>query len=307
MTTGYLARARIGTAAVDLTLPQRVTAGTAAAATVELWGGTVAEVLAGLALDFSVARSASPRAARQVARVPIAGPFTIHAAEHRTVGTDIEIPHRLPATLGDTRVRLRISEPAAPEPADRSEDRRASAEPTHQPAEPSDHPAEPADQPTEPTPREEVATDGGGSTSSRSRWAGAGIAGAEGRSVEIRPGDRLAQVLDAVSALGFFLVSAGPIENDPEHSRDGQGPRPLQEIRFRPRWGPYADAGDLFLYPVPVADRLDVGVALAGSDHPRDGPPQPVQDRDRLTVRETGRRAVRRDLRSVLDRQEAGP
>jgi len=293
MTTGYLARARIGTAAVDLTLPQRVTAGTAAAATVELWGGTTAEDVAGLALDFSVARSGNPPAARQVARVPIAGPFTIHAAEHRTVGTDIEIPRRLPATLGDTRVRLRISEPAAPEPPDRSEDRSVSDEPT--------------DQSAEPTPREEVATDGGGSTSSRSRWAGAGIAGADGRSVEIRPGDRLAQVLDAVSALGFFLVSAGPIENDPEHSRDGQGPRPLQEIRFRPRWGPYADAGDLFLYPVPVADRLDVGVALAGSDHPRNGPPQPVQDRDRLTVRETGRRAVRRDLRSVLDRQAAVP
>ena len=302
MTTGYLARTRIGTAAVDISIPETVTAGESVAATVELWGGTTDERAEGLAAVFGYGSSARTEHERVSARVPLADPFTIPAADHRVLGTEIQIPHRVPVTLGDTRVRFGIEEPSGPdglsgEPSDAAPPDHESTASPHRHSSPN-----PADR------EDAVATDGG---KSGTRWASLTMAGRGTGSIQMRPGERLAQVLDAVSALGFFLVAAEPVADpDEEGARAGsqtqsrrRGSVPLQEIRFRPRWGPYATAGDLFLYPAPAADRLDIGVVLADDQPPREADRRPVADRDRLTVRQTGRRAVRADLRQLLERQ----
>lgn len=302
MTTGYLARTRIGTAAVDMSLPKSVTAGETVSATVELWGGTTDERAEGLAAVFGYGTSANTDPQRVAARVPLADPFTIPAADHRILGTRIEIPHRVPATLGDTRVRFGIAESKGPDQPD--VDTPESSPPDHESAAKTEQGPQhaPADR------YDPVATDGG---TTQSRWASLTIAGGASGSLEMRPGERLSQVLDAVSALGFFLVNARPLTDhdaNPSATRSGPesrttGAKPLQEVRFRPRWGPFADAGDLFLYPAPAADRLDVGIVLADDQPPRGADRRPVADRDRLTVRTTGRRAVRTDLRQLLDRQ----
>ncbi len=343
MTTGYLARTRIGTAAVDMSIPDSVTAGESVSATVELWGGTTDERAEGLAAVFGYGSSARRGPERVSARIQLADPFTIPAADHRILGTQIDIPHRVPATLGDTRVRFGIEEPGPPlapdldtsEPTDSTdipndpmekrpdstEDRTASIRETtgstQGPTDPTRKTTDSTQRTTArphrastaertPTPYR-VATDGG---ETGSRWASLTMAGTGSRSIEMRPGDRLAQVLDAVSALGFFLVAAEPITDHDDVPGEGRtiagrkpGSVPLQEIRFRPRWGPYATAGDLFLYPAPSASRLDVGIVLSEDQPPRGRDRRPVADRDRLTVRMTDRRAVRTDLRQLLDRQ----
>lgn len=284
MTSGTLARADAGLAGIDASLPQRIRAGGTASATVELWGGDSDEVVDGLTAVFGYGPSGPADRLITLARRPITDSFTIHAADHRILGTRVEVPPGLPVSLGNTRVRfgLRLTT--------------AESSSGHRPAK-----QQPANQPDD---TRVPATDGG---TASSLHAGPPALDAT-QPVEVRPGDRLVCVLDAVSALGFFLVGADPIApgsvprgTNPDASEPAQQGGPLQQLRFRPRWGPYEAAGDLFVHPVHRDSRLEVGLAVraTGERHPNGG--GVVEPTEYLDVRDTDRQTVRGDLRTLLD------
>lgn len=280
-----LVSAECGSAAIDLSLPAPVQAGTAVSATVEVLGGVDSQLVDGLDLVFEFeGRDEDPHHVRR--EVEVAETVRIVPGEHRVLETVVDIPHSLPVTLGGTRGRVGLDSPAETIPTSDGRSPGAGIAQTSIPLVP----------------------DGG---TAASRWTAATLAAAPPRSIEIRPGKRLAQVLDAVSALGFFLESAVPMPA----SRTGQpaagvGPA-IQEFEFSPRWGPYEAAGTLFLYPIPAADRLDVGVAFVDTDgrpvgFEQGGPEEPLADADRLTVRDSDPQTVRSDLQQLLDRRVSG-
>lgn len=125
-------------------------------------------------------------------------------------------------------------------------------------------------------------------------------------SVEIRPGDRLSNLFDALSVLGFFLESATPLPG-PEAETNGLGaepPSPIQALEFSPRWGPYADLGPVVCDLAPTEERLEVGIRLTdGADESGgpESPDRPAGHDGRLTIRDTDRYAVRADLEALLE------
>lgn len=271
-----LARAACGTAAVDLTLPTSLQAGETVRGTVELLGGARAERIEELAVGFTTAGVQGRPAPRFHATVPIAADITVHAADHRVLDAPIPVPVALPTTLGGTGTSVGLVARPGQEPS-------AGRSTTDPPTE--------TDQP--------LAPDGG-------------MAGSEGverpetwgaQPVTVRPDQQLGQVLDAVAALGFFLVSAVPLPPAKTTEGDRESRElPRQEFRFRPRWGPYERAGDLYLYPAPAGDELRVDVGLGA-----DGPTAPTDPSDlaveaALTVRNTDRETVRADLEAMLER-----
>lgn len=285
-----LATATCGTASIDLSLPTPLRPGTTTYATVELVGGTRAERVDGLDLVFESSSGAeeerwddeTPGGRKSVG---VADTVRIAPGEHRVLETEIAIPLSIPVSLGGTQVRVGLgsSEVAAAGSSGRRPPAGSGA----------------AEVP--------LAPDGGITTS---RWTTATLSAGPSRPVQIRPGERLAQVLDAVSALGFFLESATPMPGHISGRQREAGPAPIQEFQFRPRWGPFESEGDLFLYPIPSEDRLDVGVLLVDQEGVPAGveaaPERPLDGTDRLTVRDTDPQSVRSDLRELLDRRVDG-
>lgn len=289
MTSGTLARADGSLAGIDVSLPQRIRAGGTASATVELWGGGSDEVVDGLTAVFGYGPSGPADRLVTLARRPITDTFTIHAADHRVLGTTVEVPPGLPVSRGNTRVRFGLRLTTA----------ESGAAPESEKRKPANRPGE----------TRVPATDGGTASSPS---AGPPKLDAT-QPVEVRPGDRLGHVLDAVSALGFFLVAADPIApgsvpsgTGPDASDPAQQAGPRQQLRFRPRWGPYEEAGDLFVHPVHRDSRLEVGLAVraTGERHPNGG--GAVEPTGYLDVRDTDRQTVRDDLRRLLEELTGG-
>lgn len=271
-----LARAACGTAAVDLSLPESIQAGETIHATVELFGGALAESVNTLAVGFTVDPKPRRPGGGFDVTIPIASDITVHAAEHRVLDVPIAVPSELPSSIGATRSTVGlVAEPSQP-----TSNRQSAAEPAVE-----------MDAP--------LATDGG---VAEFEWAEPAETG-DIQPVTVHPDQQLGQVLDTVAALGFFLVSALPLPpaEGMGAAKESQG-LPRQEFRFRPRWGPYEGAGDLYLYPEPAGEELQVGVGIHQTDAPDSTGPSPPAVQETLTVRNTDREAVRADLEAMLER-----
>jgi sporulation-control protein spo0M len=290
MPAGSHARTTAATAEIDVTLPERISAGEPASATVELRGGTTDREIEGLSAVFGYGPTGPTDRIVPVGRCRLAARFTVHAADHRVLGTRIKVPAATPPTLGNTRVRVGLATRGLA--ASRDTPNSGAFDSTGR-----------ARAPVHATDGGSAAVGGEGESLPADRADAALKWPADDdptQAVDVRPGDRLGQVLDAVSALGFFLVAADPVARDSARGEGGPTTGPVQQLRFRPRWGPYADAGDLVLQPQPEPDHLTVGLAVIDSRarHPNGG--SLVRPQKRLVVRDTDRRAVRADLRALL-------
>lgn len=136
--------------------------------------------------------------------------------------------------------------------------------------------------------------------------------------LSVAPGERLAQLLNAASALGFFLVESTPVllptsTSGPERedrsataTEEESGRSIVQRFRFRPEWGPFEDVGDLYLRPVVHGDE-DLVARVAIDENPYEmrsstaEGKRSIEPGRQLRVGTTNDRAVRSDLERLLE------
>ncbi|MFB6112557.1 MAG: sporulation protein [Halodesulfurarchaeum sp.] len=138
-TTHVLARNRVGTATIDITLPHLVRPGESVDATLEVWGGTTDQVLDALGIVLragwtppavddesrhgalgpagspsievtgtTLDRSTAAPGGTIIQSEPIATDLRIAAADHRVVDTSFMLAPFVPLSLGSTRVSVSV-------------------------------------------------------------------------------------------------------------------------------------------------------------------------------------------------------
>ncbi|MFB6266536.1 MAG: sporulation protein [Halodesulfurarchaeum sp.] len=103
-------RAGSASAAVDVTVPPRVTVGTETEATLEIHGGTADQAVDAVELSIQVGcRTPDGLDSVRVDQSAVAGPVTIHATDRRTLGVPFEIPATAPLTFGGATAELAVT------------------------------------------------------------------------------------------------------------------------------------------------------------------------------------------------------
>ncbi|MFB6152754.1 MAG: sporulation protein [Halodesulfurarchaeum sp.] len=103
-------RAGSAPAAVDVTVPPRVTVGSETEATLEIRGGTADQAIEAVKLSIRVAcRTPDGPDSVPVYQSAVAGAVTIHATDRRTLGVPFEIPVTTPLTFGGATAELAVT------------------------------------------------------------------------------------------------------------------------------------------------------------------------------------------------------